>query len=67
MINITGVKSIAARGTAIVLRAANRNETNTLQDPEHIVPVTEKVKGLGVSFTRSYPPCSITILELAAK
>jgi alpha-N-arabinofuranosidase len=66
-INITGVKSVAAKGTATVLKAANRNETNTLQDPEHIVPVTEKIRGLGVNFTRSYPPCSITVLELAAK
>jgi alpha-N-arabinofuranosidase len=65
--DITGVKSVAAKGTAIVLKAANRKETNTLAEPQRVMPVTEKIKGLGTSFTRSYPACSITILELSAK
>ncbi len=66
-IDITGVNSVANRGTATVLKAANRNETNTSKDPQHVLPVTEKVKKLGASFTRVYPPCSITILELDAR
>jgi alpha-N-arabinofuranosidase len=64
---IAGVNSVADEGTAIVLKAANRDETNSLNDPQHVVPATEKVTGLGTSFTRTYPPCSITILELDAK
>ncbi len=66
-IQINGVGSVADEGTATVLKAANRDETNSLNDPQHVVPATEKVTGLGTSFTRSYPPCSITILELSAK
>ena len=66
-IDLAGVKSVAARGTATVLKAANRKETNTINDPQRVVPVTEKIKGLGLSFTRSFPACSITILELEAK
>ena len=66
-IDISGVKSVAAKGTATVLKAVNRNETNSLKDPQHIVPVTEKAKDLGTSFTRTFPPCSITVLELNAK
>ncbi len=66
-IEISGVKSVAAKGTAIVLKAAKRDETNSIKDPKHIVPETEKVKGLGASFTRTFPPCSITVLELQAK
>ena len=66
-IDITGVKSIAARGTATVLKAANRSETNSLNDPKHLVPTTEKIKDLGTRFTRLYPPCSVTVLELNAK
>lgn len=66
-IDITGVKSVGAKGTATVLQAAKRSETNTLKEPQRIVPATEKVKDLGTSFTRSYPPCSITILQLKAK
>ena len=66
-IEINGVKSIAAQGTATVLKAANRNETNSLNDPQHVVPVVEPASGLGTNFTRTFPPCSITILELDAK
>ena len=66
-IDITGATSVADEGTATVLKAANRDETNSLNDPQHVVPVTESVSGLGTSFTRSFPPCSITVLELDAK
>jgi len=66
-IEISGVKSIAAQGTATVLKADNRDATNSVDDPKKVVPVTEKVKGLGPRFTRTFPPCSITILELEAK
>jgi alpha-L-arabinofuranosidase len=65
-IDITGVKSFAARGKATVLKAARRGETNSLKDPLHLIPTTEKIKDLGPSFTRVYPPCSVTILELDA-
>jgi alpha-N-arabinofuranosidase len=66
-LEISGVKSVAAKGTATGLKAANRDETNSLNDPQHVVPTIEKVSGLGTSFTRTFPPCSITILELDAK
>jgi alpha-N-arabinofuranosidase len=66
-VEIAGVSSIAEEGKAVVLKAASRTETNSINDPQHVVPVEEKVNGLGASFTRSYPPCSITILELNAK
>jgi alpha-N-arabinofuranosidase len=66
-IEISGVNSIAAEGTATVLKGDNRDATNSINDPKHVMPVTEKVTGLGTSFTRSYPPCSITILELQVK
>ena len=66
-IDISGVKSVAARGTATVLKAVNRNETNSIKDPLHIVPVTEKAKDLGIRFTRTFPPCSVTVLELNSK
>jgi alpha-L-arabinofuranosidase len=66
-IQIKGVKSVAAKGTATVLKAASRAETNSINDPKHIVPEIERVDGLGASFTRTFPPCSITVLELNAK
>ncbi|MDR3455988.1 MAG: alpha-L-arabinofuranosidase C-terminal domain-containing protein [Verrucomicrobiae bacterium] len=66
-VEISGVSAIAGEGTATVLKADNRDATNSLNDPQHVLPVTETVTGLGTSFTRTFPPCSITILELSAK
>jgi alpha-N-arabinofuranosidase len=66
-VEIGGVSSIAGTGTAVVLKADNRDATNSIDDPQRIVPTTETVTGLGTSFTRSYPRCSITILKLDAK
>jgi alpha-N-arabinofuranosidase len=66
-IEINGVNSVADEGTATVLKADNRDATNSIDDPKNVVPVTEKVTGLGANFTRTFPPCSITILELDAK
>jgi alpha-N-arabinofuranosidase len=66
-VEISGVTSVKSKGVATVLKATGPEETNSLQEPKKIVPVTEKAKGLGVNFTRTFPPFSITVLELKAK
>lgn len=66
-VEISGASSIANVGTATVLKADTRTATNSIDNPTNVLPVTEGVTGLGATFTRSYPPCSITILELSAK
>jgi len=66
-VQISGIAAVEAQGTAIVLKADKPDATNSIQDPTNIVPVTETADGLGTDFTREFPPCSITILELKAK
>jgi alpha-N-arabinofuranosidase len=66
-IQISGVGSIAAQGSTTVLKADKPDDTNSIQEPTKVVPVTENVDGLGTDFTREFPPYSITILELKAK
>ena len=66
-IEISGAASVEVEGEAVVLKANSPDDTNSIQEPDKIVPVTEKVDGLGTDFTREFPPCSITILELKAK
>ena len=56
-----------ANGLATVMKADKLDDTNSLQEPKKIVPVTGKAKGLGADFTRTFPPYSITVLELKAK
>jgi alpha-N-arabinofuranosidase len=39
-------------------------DTNTLNDPMKIVPVTTGVRGLGQSFDYSFKPYSVTVLQI---
>jgi alpha-N-arabinofuranosidase len=66
-IAITGVASVAPEGEAVVMKASSPTDTNTIDDPKKIVPVTEKAIGLSTNFTREFPAYSITVLELQAK
>lgn len=66
-IALTGVASVAANGTAVVMKANSADDTNSIDDPKHIVPVEEKVGGLSANFMRELPPLSITVLELETK
>ncbi len=66
-IEISGAKSIAAKGTATVLKADKIDDTNSIQEPNKIVPATEKISGLGANFTHTLPPYSISILELKSR
>ncbi|WP_127359791.1 alpha-L-arabinofuranosidase C-terminal domain-containing protein [Actinacidiphila soli] len=40
--------------------------TNTLADPTAVVPVTTALTGLGTSFSYTFPPYSVTLLEVNA-
>jgi alpha-N-arabinofuranosidase len=66
-ITISGAAAVEPEGTATVLKANSPDDTNSVQEPTRIVPVTEKADGLGTDFTREFPPYSITILELRAR
>ncbi|HTY88271.1 MAG TPA: alpha-L-arabinofuranosidase C-terminal domain-containing protein [Candidatus Acidoferrum sp.] len=66
-IEISGVAAVEPRGTATVLKANSPEDTNSIQEPTKIIPVTEKTDGLGTDFTREFPPYSITVLGLHAQ
>jgi alpha-N-arabinofuranosidase len=66
-IEISGAASVETDGSATVMKASSPEDTNSINDPVKVVPVTEKIDELGTEFTREFPPCSITVLELKAK
>ena len=66
-IQINGVAAVAAKGQAVVMKADHPEDTNSIQEPQKIVPVSKKTGGLGTDFIRVFPPYSITVLELDAK
>ena len=66
-ITLSGVAEVTPEGTLVVMQADKPDDTNSIDQPGRIVPKTEKVKGLGTDFTSTFPPYSISILELSAK
>jgi alpha-N-arabinofuranosidase len=64
-IEISGAANFAEKGQSTTLQADKPDDTNSINDPAKIIPKTEAVTGLSANFTRTFPPYSITVLELA--
>jgi len=64
-ITIDGAAGLAPTGKAITL-SGKPDETNSLTDPKHLVPVESEVPGVGASFNYTFPPYSVTVLRLPA-
>ncbi|WP_079176802.1 LamG-like jellyroll fold domain-containing protein [Streptomyces sp. MUSC 14] len=57
-------KGVKRHATATVLTGTSRTSTNTLTEPDALVPRTSTVTGTAASFTGTVPPLSVTVLEL---
>jgi alpha-N-arabinofuranosidase len=66
-ITVDGVKSIASTATAIVLSSASDTDTNTIDAPNAVVPVTSSIAGITKSFAYTFPPYSLTVLVLSTR
>ena len=63
-INLEGAGKVARNGIEWVLKADNPEDTNSILQPDKIVPVQSAVKGLAKNFTRVLLPLSITVLQV---
>ena len=66
-VDLAGAAKVAAEGKAIVLSSAQKEDTNTIAEPNKVVPVTSKASGLGKQFNYSFAPYSVTVLVLSTK
>jgi alpha-N-arabinofuranosidase len=66
-VQLNGATWINSKGQAVVLSANSPSDTNLINDPDKLVPHTEKMNGLSASFTREFPPYSFTVLKLKTK
>ena len=66
-VQINGAPKINSEGEAMVLAATSPNDTNSIGEPNKVVPRTEKVNGLSADFTREFPAYSVTVLKLKSK
>ena len=63
-IDLKGAGKIAKEATLIVLKGDKPEDTNTITDPEHIVPVTTTIKAGSPKFRQKLAPYSVNILQL---
>ncbi len=61
---LTGVASVETNGRTITLSGSGPDDTNSIGDPSRIVPVIAEVSGLSADFTRTFPPYSVSVLEM---
>jgi alpha-N-arabinofuranosidase len=66
-INLDGAGKVTRDGVEWILKASGPEETNTITQPDKIIPIQSAIKGLGKTFTRTLPPWSITVLQLEVK
>jgi alpha-L-arabinofuranosidase len=66
-IQINGAPKIEAEGEAVTLAAGSLNDTNSIDQPQKVVPRTEKADGLSASFTKEFQPYSVTVMKVKTK
>ena len=63
-INLTGVGKVSPQATLSVIKGNQPDETNSITDPEKIVPSTLSIKGVATKFKRTLDPYSVSVLQL---
>ena len=66
-IAVSGVAAVEPGGQAITMSASSPADTNSITEPAKIVPIVRTVDGLSTNFSRTFPPYSISVLEMRAK
>jgi alpha-N-arabinofuranosidase len=66
-IQLNGAPKIDPDGEAVCLRATGLDDTNSIEQPQKLIPRTEKAGNLSADFTREFPPYSVTVLKLKTK
>lgn len=65
-VEFTGIGSVQPKGKLITLRSARPDDSNAITQPARITPETLDIDGLSFTFTRIFPPYSISVLVAQA-
>lgn len=63
---LSGLKSVASKGTLTELRTDDPDAVNSIDAPNRVVPRTETISGLSRDFTRVLPAYSVTVIDFAS-
>jgi len=63
-LDLKGNVKVAPDATLVVLKSDKPEDTNTIEDPEKVVPVTSKLTGVSKSFTHTFAPYSVNVVKI---
>jgi alpha-N-arabinofuranosidase len=63
---LKGATQVSHDAHLVTLHGSTPEETNSISDPEHLVPVSSTLHKLSASFDHTIPPYSIQVLDLDA-
>ncbi|HBF33313.1 TPA: alpha-L-arabinofuranosidase [Candidatus Sumerlaeota bacterium] len=66
-LELTGIKSLASTGKAIVLTSEKSTDENSFAEPTKVAPKEEKLEGVSATMQHTFPPYSVTVLRLQEK
>lgn len=64
IINLNGAAKVSPNATLVVIKGEKPEDTNSITDPEKIVPVTSTIKGIKSVFTRTLDAYSVNIFQI---
>lgn len=66
-LQLSGLKSVAAKGTLTVLSSQDPEVGNSLENPTRIVPQTRQLGGLSRDFVVTLPAYSVSVLDFESR
>ncbi|MGC4102405.1 hypothetical protein [Ferruginibacter sp.] len=63
-INLNGTVKVTPTATLLVIKGDKPQDTNTITEPEKIIPVKSGIKGITTKFTRVLDSYSVSIIQL---
>jgi alpha-N-arabinofuranosidase len=64
-IRLEGLKKISSKAQAITLKSDKPEDTNSIKEPQKIIPVITSVNGVSKNFSYKFPAYSVTVIKLA--
>jgi alpha-N-arabinofuranosidase len=66
-IQLDGARHVRPDGRKVVLAGASPDDTNSIADPVHIVPVASPAGGFAPDFSYTFAPYSVTVLAVPVR
>ena len=63
-INLNGVATISPKATLFVIKSSKPEDTNTIMEPEKIVPASSAISGVASKFKRTLEPYSVSVFQM---